>query len=211
MPQNARPSKAGRPRSEAAERAILQATFELLQQVGLNRMTIEAVAVRAGVGRPTIYRRWPNKEAMAVAAILAHIPPVQQPTVNDPITALHQILPSGMKEITNPAIRRTSLEIIAACADNPELAQVYLHARRAIALDLVRRAIEIGYLRADADPELILDKMVGPPLYRYYVLGAPPMPEHEIHNLIDEVCNEARPRRDTPQPLNDQPTGKSSP
>jgi AcrR family transcriptional regulator len=196
--QNARPKKAGRPRSEAAERAILQAAFELLQQMGLNRMTIEAVAAHAGVGRPTIYRRWPNKEAMAVAAILAHVPPVQQPTVKDPITALHEIIPAAMKEITNPAIRRISLEIIAASADNPELAQVYLQERRTIALDVVRRAVEIGYLRADADPELILDKIVGPILYRYYILGSPPMPENEIHNLIDEVCNEARPRPDSP-------------
>jgi AcrR family transcriptional regulator len=197
LPQNSRPKKSGRPRSEAAERAILQATVELLQEVGLTRMTIEAVAARAGVGRPTIYRRWSSKEAMAVAAVLAYVPPVPRPTVDDPITALHEIVPKAVEQMTDPRIRRIALEVLAACADDPELARTYRghhQARREVSLELIRRAVETGRLRADVDPELLLDKITGPPLYRFFLAGTPPMPEHELHNLIDEVCDAARPR-----------------
>src|SRR5262249_48847478 len=60
----------GRPRSVAARRAILKATHELLQEGGLSSVTIEGIAARAGVGKPTIYRSWPNAHAVAMAALM---------------------------------------------------------------------------------------------------------------------------------------------
>jgi AcrR family transcriptional regulator len=60
----------GRPRSMAARRAILMATHELLAEGGLSSVTIEGIAARAGVGKPTIYRSWPNAQAVAMAALM---------------------------------------------------------------------------------------------------------------------------------------------
>src|SRR5260221_12702040 len=60
----------GRPPSERAEPAVLEAAAELLDEAGLTSMTIEEVAARAGVGKASIYRRWPNKGALALDAFL---------------------------------------------------------------------------------------------------------------------------------------------
>src|SRR6266542_3078878 len=59
----------GRPRSERAHEAILEATLDLLLEEGFTRMSIEAVATRAGVGKATIYRRWPSKADLVVEAV----------------------------------------------------------------------------------------------------------------------------------------------
>src|SRR5215471_3086980 len=70
-PKSSRPDRPrGRPRSVAARRAILKATHELLAEGGLSSVTIEGIAARAGVGKPTIYRTWPNAHAVAMAALM---------------------------------------------------------------------------------------------------------------------------------------------
>src|SRR6185437_11155783 len=60
----------GRPRSAEADRAILTATADLLAERGLAAMSIEEVAARAGVGKTTIYRRWPSKGLLALDAFV---------------------------------------------------------------------------------------------------------------------------------------------
>jgi AcrR family transcriptional regulator len=61
----------GRPRSEASHQAIIRATLELLLEVGYGPLTMEAVRLRAGVGKATIYRRWSSKEELVRDAIVA--------------------------------------------------------------------------------------------------------------------------------------------
>ena len=73
MSRTARPAPdrpRGRPRSLEARRAILKAAHELLADGGLSSVTIEGIAARASVGKPTIYRTWPNAHAVAMAALL---------------------------------------------------------------------------------------------------------------------------------------------
>ena len=62
------PRGPGRPRSEKARKAVIQSTLTLLKRVGFNELTIEAVAARAGVGKATVYRWWPNKAELVIAA-----------------------------------------------------------------------------------------------------------------------------------------------
>src|SRR5919108_1899012 len=70
----------GRPRSERAEKAILEATLDLLaEESGVAGVSMEAVAARAGVGKTTIYRRWPNKEALIVQALASMKAPLPEP------------------------------------------------------------------------------------------------------------------------------------
>src|SRR4051812_38737959 len=70
----------GRPRSERADKAIVDATLALLvEEGGVSGVSIEAVAARAGVGKTTIYRRWPNKEALIIDALAALREPIVEP------------------------------------------------------------------------------------------------------------------------------------
>src|SRR6476620_3260338 len=71
LPRSSRPPRSpGRPRSEAAHRAILEAARELLIEEGFTRLRLEHVAARAGVGKSTIYRRWASKEALTLELLL---------------------------------------------------------------------------------------------------------------------------------------------
>src|SRR5690606_26897196 len=63
--------KAGRPRSEESRRAILDATRRLLTHVPIAKISIEAIAKKAGVGKTTIYRWWPNKQSVVMEAVFS--------------------------------------------------------------------------------------------------------------------------------------------
>ena len=64
----------GRPRSEAARQAILEATRTLLEATSVRDLTIETIAKQAGVSKSTIYRWWPNKAAIVIDAVEAMVP-----------------------------------------------------------------------------------------------------------------------------------------
>ena len=68
-------ARAGRRRSETSRQAILQAAFALMEEVGFDRMSIEGVAARAGVGKTTIYRWWGSRGVLAVEAFLTAVAP----------------------------------------------------------------------------------------------------------------------------------------
>src|ERR1700745_4366798 len=72
----------GRPRSEQAEQAIIEATLDLFAEQGFEGVCVEAVAARAGVGKATIYRRWPNKEELLVAGLSSMKAPFPELTGN---------------------------------------------------------------------------------------------------------------------------------
>jgi AcrR family transcriptional regulator len=78
------PSSRGRPRSAEAEQAILRAALEILDDVGYGSFSIEAVAARAGAGRPTIYQRWPSKLELAAEAVVRLAPPSRSSTLATP-------------------------------------------------------------------------------------------------------------------------------
>src|SRR6187455_1661009 len=83
----------GRPRSETARTKILAAARSLLDERGLPGLTVEGIAARAGVGKPTIYRHWPNAQAVAMDAFLdASEPAIGDPGVGAPLGALRRQL-----------------------------------------------------------------------------------------------------------------------
>src|SRR5258708_14121524 len=63
----------GRPRSEKARKAVIRSTLALLKRVGFNELTIESVAARAGVGKATVYRWWPNKAELVIASFVSAV------------------------------------------------------------------------------------------------------------------------------------------
>lgn len=71
MSATAQASRAGRPRDQLLHQQLIDATQEILLEVGYDRLTIEAVAARVGAGKTTVYRRWPNKAALVLDAVSA--------------------------------------------------------------------------------------------------------------------------------------------
>ncbi|MFE3201181.1 TetR/AcrR family transcriptional regulator [Embleya sp. NPDC059237] len=164
----------GRPRSEEAERAILHATLRLLaEHQSITGLSVEAVAQEAGVGKATIYRRWPGKEALIIAAIEAA---EVTPTVLAG-RSLREDLVSVLENMRRQAIDKRGDGLMGVVAgeirNHPELHRRYhevvVEKRRAILRDLLQRGMDSGELRADLPMEVLMDLVTGPILVRKLV------------------------------------------
>ena len=93
----ARPRRPGRPRSEQADRAIIDAALCVFAEHGVEGLCIEKVAAKAGVGKATIYRRWPGKEDLLLDALASLKTPLPEPrgdSVREDLVALMQTMAS---------------------------------------------------------------------------------------------------------------------
>ena len=172
----------GRPRDAARDQAILDATLAILLEQGYRGLTIEGVAVRAGVGRPTIYRRWPSKPALVVAALVQSarlaLPAVDTGSLRRDLIAVqrHQI-----DLMSPPESRRVTAGLIADLVADPELAQTYateyLAPRRSVVFEVLQRGVDRGELDADVDFAFVYDLLMGPLFMRSVVWGQPLEPD----------------------------------
>jgi AcrR family transcriptional regulator len=166
----------GRPRSERADRAIMEAAIDGLAEDGFEGLTMEGVAARAGVGKATVYRRWSSKEALVRGAVEAFVSGIAIPNSGSVETDLLVLMGEAV-EVYRGRPGRLMPGLISAMARHPELARVvredFLRARRSALRTVVRRGIERGELRPDVDVELALDFLGGPLFYRLLVTGGP--------------------------------------
>lgn len=164
--------KAGRPRSAQAHRAILEATLEVFAEVGLQGLSIEAVAEQAGVGKTTIYRRWSSKEDMLKEALdLVHesLPIPDTGNIRDDLlsmTRLAQAILSG-----NSLMGKLVLKLIAEMKTRPEIYRVFtaklMEPRIRQFRQIIERAQQRGELRSDLDVMPILYQVFSSLLYSH--------------------------------------------
>jgi len=181
----------GRPRDAQAEQAILQATVELLSEVGFNQLSIEAVAARAGVGKPTIYRRWPSKPELVLDAVERLAPPFPTADTGDPLTDLRQIVPELIVGLTSSPVARATIALAGDAEMTRRLGEQYLWPRRAGIAVILHRAIAAGELRADVDVEMAIDLMLGASVYRWLVT-AQPVDADTARRVVDAVWQSMR-------------------
>jgi AcrR family transcriptional regulator len=165
-------------RSEAARQAVLEAADGLLTEIGFAAVTMEGIAVRAGVGKQTIYRWWPSKTDVLMDAFLddAFQSLKPQETGN-----LSQNLRSHLRKLAEFLTQSDAGAVFRALAGqaqhDPKMAirfrQDCLSRQRAIDRLPLERAIERGELAPDTDIELAVDQLVGPIYYRVLVTGEP--------------------------------------
>jgi AcrR family transcriptional regulator len=168
----------GRPRDPHRDEAILSAALEILNAEGYSGLTIEGVAARAGVGRPTIYRRWASKAELVVAALgdTAHIavPDVDTGSVRRDLVVMQR---RQVALMNSPESRRITAGLVADLATDPDLGHLYvseyLVPRRAIVFRVLQRAVDRGELASDADFSFLHDLLVGPLFMRAVVWGEP--------------------------------------
>jgi AcrR family transcriptional regulator len=160
----------GRPRSQRARRAILAATRELLEEGGLTSVTVEGIAQRAGVGKPTIYRYWGNRYEVAMTALMeAAGEPEARVRARTPLGALKRQL-RQVAELFGSPLGRGVTSILASADADTEVAKAFrnhfIRARRDEGRRHLMAAVAAGDLRDDVDLELALDVIYGPLFYR---------------------------------------------
>ena len=163
-------ASAGRPRSEEAHRAILDATLELLVEVGYSALTVEGVAQRAGVGKATIYRRWTSKLPLVIEAF-GDLPAFEESDSGDLATDLEQILRSYLRVYNTTPLGAVVPSLAGELPHNPELMDLFtpvVKQRRQPLMNALRRAAERGEIPADLDLDLAADLIVGPITVRVF-------------------------------------------
>ena len=163
-------ARRGRPRSMISERAIIDATMRLLNEVGFVGLTLVKVAKRAKVSKATIYRRWPTKEHLVVAAV-SNFPELIPCETGDLVEELLDLQRQHLRNMHTPPLHGLLPQLTAERAHNPELAAAldpYLDRRRNPTRQVFRWAIARGELPEDTDIETAVDLVIGVSYLRLY-------------------------------------------
>jgi AcrR family transcriptional regulator len=155
----------GRPRSEKAEQAILEAAIEAIGERGIDGVHCEDVAARAGVGKATLYRRYPGKEDLLIAAFAAMKRPLPEPrgeSVRDDLIALLTALAADSDD---PRYAQHYALLHGAGVQYPRLVELYrervIEPRRELLRSVLRRGVSSGELRAGTDVEVAMFMLSG--------------------------------------------------
>lgn len=192
----------GRPRSEAARTNVLAAARELLAEGGIAAVTIEELAARTGVARPTIYRSWPNAKAVAMAALMAETkPPTQRAARSTVRQALRSVIGDLIAAFSTP-IGRSAAALVASADSTTELAKVFRHQvllrSREMVLEILRDGAKRGEIRAGLDLEAAADLIMAPVFFRLLVGHQPLRPDFPETLLDQALGGLGLPRRPRP-------------
>jgi AcrR family transcriptional regulator len=185
-------------RSHRSHQAVLDATVELLEEVGYRHLTIEGVAKRAGVGKQTIYRWWHGSKAALVLEAFTRVsdervdPPDTGDIRSDLLAILEPVFHLQADLRTGTALANKTL--MAQAQLDPEFHPHYVDLHRHWWGPLraaVERAIERGQLLAGADPDLVVDTLLGAAWYRLLLEHAP-LDTEAAAALVDMILDGLR-------------------
>lgn len=162
----------------------------MLVTEGLGRLTIEAVAERAHVGKPTIYRYWKNAQELAMAALMAGQPgPQPAPSSDRTRDKLHRQMDNLLAIFATPRGRQIALTMAAAEPDS-EMAKAFrtrvMLEQREAGRTILKEAELLGEIRTGAEIEIILDMLYAPVFYRLLV-GHLPLTADFGRAVVDSV------------------------
>ncbi|UQA95839.1 TetR/AcrR family transcriptional regulator [Streptomyces halobius] len=203
-PRRAVPERRGRPRSAAADTAIIEAVLRMIEDgASIGELSMERIAREAGVGKATVYRRWPGKSALMLDVMRSLDEPGPQlngASLRDDLVSLLEFLRRRGLAKRNSALLRTVVSHVQA---QPELWAEYhetvVQARHEALLDVLRRGMANGEIRADQDVETISDLFVGPMLARAVLHEWKELPEGLAEDIVDMVLEGVRPK-ERPEP-----------
>jgi AcrR family transcriptional regulator len=189
------PGGRGRPRDAGADRAILQAALDLFIERGVEGASIEQIAKRAGVGKPTVYRRWSTKEELIAAAmetLIAEEVGWAAPEAVE-VESVYELVEAAIDSMavttTTPHYRALVARVFGSAVSHPALMAVYwdryIVPRRKLAAGLLERARGRGTVSAETDFEVAIDMMVGAITYR--VLQPDPPGADEMRRYLRAV------------------------
>jgi AcrR family transcriptional regulator len=164
-------------RGAATEQAILQATRELLVEGGVQHLTIEGVAARSGVAKTTIYRRYRDKDDLALSVVLDMVEQISFPELGDTRAELVQFLSAAVDQLGSTLMGRVMQGLVSDLAVDAQLAAAFqervVSVRAAEVSRLISRGIERGDLAPDTDQVLAHELLIAPLYYRLLLSGHP--------------------------------------
>ncbi|MBN8227752.1 TetR/AcrR family transcriptional regulator [Corallococcus macrosporus] len=186
-------------RSERSRQAILTAAVELVGEVGYARVTVEAIAARAGVGKQTIYRWWPSKGAVVLDAFVelsGGSQPAALPDTGNLEADLRTVLRATAKELTDPRFELPSRALTAESQMDPALAQQFVEAvlrphLKAIQ-ERLRSAQRAGQVAKGVDLAVAVELLVGP-LFHRWLLRTAPLTSAYADTVVELVIAALRP------------------
>jgi AcrR family transcriptional regulator len=188
----------GRPRNAAVDTAVIEAVLRLLEEgVTIGELSIERIARRAGVGKATVYRRWPGKNELMVDVMRSVDDPglvLEGASVRDDLVACLEFNRRRAVAKRSSAVLRN---VLAQFQGDPELWKAYhdgtIAGRRARLQEVLRRGVDSGQLRADLDLELLGDLFMGPMLSRSILRPEASLEDGLAERIVDAVLEGARP------------------
>lgn len=180
----------GRPRSEKARKAVIRSTLALLKRVGFNELSIESVAARAGVGKATVYRWWPNKAELVIEAFVSSVEKeLRFPSAGPVLESIHAQMRRWALIFRSP-LGQVVATVIGAGQSEPEILEAFrahwVEPRRVEARRLLQQAVKRGEIRADLDPDTVLDLLYRP-LYLRLLLKHAPLNENLVKTIFAVV------------------------
>lgn len=180
-------AKRGRPRNSTVDRRVLDAAWDLLVDRGYAGLSVDEVAERAGVAKTTLYRRWPTKDHLAIAVtsrLLGQVPIADTGDLHADLTGFTSALADTLNRVrmagrpggsASPSAGLLA-ELVAAAARHEDIGAVVragFAQRHALAVARLHQARDREGLRADLDPDLLIDQLAGPVYYRVLITGTP--------------------------------------
>ena len=161
-----------------SDQAILEATREILAEVGVRKLTVEGVAARSGVAKTTIYRRFRSKEELALSVLIDMVEQFSEvPDLGSAEQELAIFVGNAIRVLGTTLLGRVMQGMVSELAADPTLATAFrervVARRQAEMRALVERGAARGELRPDADPELLHELLFGPVYYRLFLSGQP--------------------------------------
>lgn len=183
----------GRPRSAQVDQAIIEAVLSLLAEGGtVETLSIEAVAARAGVGKATIYRRWPGKDALIIDAVSSMKGPIPTPAGKSVRDDLITLLRPGRKK-PDQRINRVMSCLVPEVHSSPERYRLYqgmVEPRREAMREVLRRGVSAGELRGDTDIEVAVAVLTAPILIQRMLRWHPGLDDATLpERVVDTVLS----------------------
>ena len=180
----------GRPRSEKARKAVIRSTLALLKRTGFHELSVEAVAAHAGVGKATVYRWWSNKGELVIDAFVSAVEKeLRFPSAGPVLQSIHVQMRRWAVIFRSP-LGQIVAAVIGAGQSEPEILEAFrshwVEPRRVEARRLLGQAITIGEIRADLDPDTVLDLLYGP-LYIRLLLKHAALNEEFVDTVFEIV------------------------
>ena len=182
----------GRPAGACAvaHEHILDAVQAILQEKSFQDLTMEEVARRARVGKPTLYKWWPSKIALVLDLFQERL--VVSLAVPEEWTAAEKIHAQALEliRLLNGFFGKVTREIIAAGQSDPDVLrqyrEIYVSKRRAFTAEVIDAAKASGEMQEDIDPERLIDMIYGPIYYRL-LIGHQPLDAAFAGKIVDDI------------------------